>query len=140
MLFENEDILLEILIGGYSDRPWYFKDAHMGNNALECQVTYDNIQTGRNFVMWNEILQTEEIVYLREGLEQVLTEKADKFIFHSDYNTFALAIGIAEVGYDVNVQVQNFGGNVGEWFSMSRKAVSEILSYLSECCEKYPVR
>ncbi len=140
MLFENENIFLEIIIGDYTDRPWYFKDAHMGRNALACQVTYGNTQTGRNFVMWDEILQTEEIVCLRKGLEKVLTEKADKFIFHSDYDTFALAIGIAAVGYDVNVQVQNVGGNVGEWFSMSREAIAEVLRYLSECCEKYPVR
>lgn len=140
MLFENENIFLEILIGGYSDRPWYFKDAHMGRNALACQVAYDNAQTGRNFVMWDEILQAEEIVCLRDGLKKVLTEKADKFIFHSDYDTFALAIGIAEVGCDVNVQVQNIGGNVGEWFSMSQEAITDVLSYLSECCEKYHVR
>lgn len=140
MLFENENIFLEIFIGGYSDRPWYFKDEHMGRNVLACQVTYDNSQTGRNFVMWNEILQTEDIVCLRDGLKNVLSEVEDKFIFHSDYDTFALAIGVAEVGYDVHVQVQNIEGNIGEWFSMSQEAITEVLNYLSECCEKYPVR
>ena len=90
--------------------------------------------------MWNEILQTEDIVCLRNGLKNVLSEAEDKFIFHSDYDTFALAIGVAGVGYDVHVQVQNIEGNIGEWFSMSQEAITEVLNYLSECCEKYPVR
>ena len=138
--FENDAACLEILIGGYTDRPWYFKTEHMGLNALQCQVAFDNNETGRNFVMWDEILQTEEIVAIRDGMEQILSGTIEKFIFHSEYETFDIAIWKVKGGFETLVQVQNIDGNVREQFYLERTALEENYNYLKSCCEKYPVR
>lgn len=140
MWFENDTAYLEILIGGYTERPWYFKTEHMGLNALECQVAFDKNESGRNFVMWDEVLQTEEIVMIRDGLEKILSGAEEKFIFHSEYETFAIAVWTNEVGFEVLVQLQNIDGNVREQFRLDVNALSENYNYLKVCCEKYPVR
>lgn len=140
MWFESSKVCLEILIGGYTDRPWYFKTEQMGMNALECQVSYNNEETGRSFVMWDEILQTEEIVAIRDGLEKILSGKEEKFIFHSEYETFAIAVWTNEDGFETLVQIQNLDGNVREQFLLDRTMLMENYSYLKTCCEKYPIR
>lgn len=138
--FENDTAWLEILIGGYTDRPWYFKTEDIGLNALQCQVAFDNNKTGRNFVMWDEILQTDEIITIRDGMEQILSGIIEKFIFHSEYESFAIAIWEGKAGFETLVQVQNIDGNIREQFCLERTALSENYNYLKMCCEKYPVR
>lgn len=138
--FENDTAWLEILIGGYTDRPWYFKTEDIGLNALQCQVAFDNNKTGRNFVMWDEILQTDEIITIRDGMEQILSGIIEKFIFHSEYESFAIAIWEGKAGFETLVQVQNIDGNIREQFCLERTALSENYNYLKTCCEKYPVR
>ena len=93
MWFEGNEVYLEILIGGYTDRPWYFKTEHMGINALECQVTYNNEETERDFVMWDEILQTEEIVTIRDGLEKCFQEQKRNSYFTVNMRHSPLAFG-----------------------------------------------
>ena len=138
--FENDAAWLEILIGGYTDRPWYFKTEDIGLNALQCQVAFDNNKTGRNFVMWDEILQTDEIITIRDGMEQILSGIIEKFIFHSEYESFAIAIWEGKAGFETLVQVQNIDGNIREQFCLERTALMENYNYLKTCCEKYPVR
>ena len=140
MWFEGNEVYLEILIGGYTDRPWYFKTEHMGMNALECQVTYNNEETGRDFVMWDEILQAEEIVTIRDGLEKMLSGAEEKFIFHSEYETFAIAVWVSETEFETLVQIQHLDGNVREQFRLDRAVLMENYNYLKTCCEKYPIR
>ena len=140
MWFENDAACLEILIGGYTDRPWYFKTEHIGLNALQCQVAFDNNETGRNFVMWDEILQTEEIVAIRDGMEQILSGTIEKFVFHSEYETFAIAVWACETGFEALVQIQHLDGNVREQFHLDKAMLMENYNYLKTCCEKYPVR
>lgn len=140
MWFESGTVTLEILIGGYTDRPWYFQTEHMGRNALECQVALNNEETGEDFVMWDEILQTEEIVAIHDGLAKILSGVETQFRIHSEYETFAIAVQAVEDGFDTLVQIQKFGGNVREKFSLSRTLLSENCEYLKICCEKYPVR
>lgn len=140
MWFESDTVCLEVLIGGYTNRPWYFQTEHMGKNALECQVSYNNEETGEDFVMWDEILQTDEIVTIRDGLEKILSGKEAKFLFHSEYETFAIAVRAVDDGFDALVQIQKFGGNVQAHFSLNRAVLVENCEYLKVCCEKYPVR
>lgn len=140
MWFESDTAYLEILIGGYTDRPWYFKTAHIGVNALSCQASYNSEETGNNFIMWDEILQTEEIVAIRDGLNAILSGATNKYVFHSEYETFAITVWTSSSGFEAIVQVQNIDGNVKEQFHLERAALVENLEYLNACCEKYPVR
>ena len=112
----------------------------MGLNALACQVSYDNDETGRNFIMWNEILQADEIVEIRNGLNAILSGATNRFVFHSEYETFAITVWTSSSGFEAIVQVQNIDGNVKDQFHLERAALVEALEYLNICCEKYPVR
>ncbi len=140
MWFESDTVSLDILIGGYTDRPWYFKTEHMGMNALECQVCYTNEETGRNFVMFDEVFQTEEIAMIRNGLKSVLSGAQEEFIFHSEYETFAIAVWRDGSDFKIIVQVQNIDGNIRESFQADKALLTENYNYLNACCEQYPVR
>ena len=90
--------------------------------------------------MWDEILQTEEIVAIRDGMEQILSGTIEKFVFHSEYETFAIAVWACETGFEALVQIQHLDGNVREQFHLDKAMLMENYNYLKTCCEKYPVR
>lgn len=139
MYFRNDHAELEILIGGYTDCPERYSE-EVGKNALECQASFEDHQTGRNFVMWDEIFQTDEIAEIRDGIQTILSSQKDSYIFDSQYKTFAISLHIEGERYSAKVYLHSVGDDVTENFLLSRDELSELLDYLSDCCEKFPVR
>lgn len=154
--FEDDEIVLSVWIDKYADDPCYAKDGlipsdpKIARNGLACGrsfVAKDGSGFGSMFL--HEIIMTQDVVGLRDGVLAFMNGDIDKFgpfprngPYGDDSPFFTLELkrnGKGEVVFSATVKVPAVGVQyVGG--PMSKERLAELYEYYSRIAQWFPPR